>query len=121
MKIIIFYCNPKVERLSKKAQEEIKSLARFCASSCMAVATVSGQPAGMKAITAATFGLGGPGTVIVQLLLMALVGYLAAYLAAAVGQGQIAGMIKVVTVFSCLAVVASTLFKALETFAKFIG
>ena len=78
-------------------------------------------PTGMKAITAATFGLGGPGTVIIQLLLMALVGYLAAYLAAACGQGQIAGMIKVVTVFSCLSVVAATLYKALDTFAKFVG
>lgn len=120
MKIIVFYHSPRVKKLSRKAREEIKSLTRFCASSCMAVAAV-GPPSGMQTITAATFGLGGPGTVIVQLLLMALVGYLAAYLAAAVGQGQIAGMIKVVTVFSCLAVVASTLFRALETFAKFVG
>lgn len=67
---------------------------------------------------AQTFGTGGVGFAIVQLVLIAAFGALSMYIASALGQGQIASMIKLVTVFSCIAVVISVVWKAIATIAK---
>lgn len=67
---------------------------------------------------AQTFGTGGVGFAIVQLVLLASFGALCNYVASALGQGQIASMIKLVTVFSCIAVVISVIWKAIAAIAK---
>jgi len=61
-----------------------------------------------------TFGAGGIGNIIPQLMLIAVAGYLFSMLCSAVGQGQIAGMVKLVTLMTCVAAVASTAYKAIN-------
>lgn len=68
--------------------------------------------------TAATFGPGGVGFSIVQLILLAAFGALASYVTSALGQGQISSMIKLVTVFSCIAIVIGVVWKAISSIAK---
>lgn len=68
-----------------------------------------------------TFGSGGPGLAIVQLVLMAAFGSLCYIVAGALGQGQIANMIKLVTVFSCIALVIGVVWKAIAAIAKAFG
>ena len=68
-----------------------------------------------------TFGSSGPGLAIVQLVLMAAFGALCYIVAGALGQGQIANMIKLVTVFSCIAIVIGVIWKAIATIARVFG
>ncbi|MEW8957831.1 MAG: hypothetical protein AB2448_01775 [Moorella sp. (in: firmicutes)] len=75
----------------------------------------------MQEIARQTFAGGGPGLVIVQLMLVAVVGWLAGYIAQAAGKGQIAGMIHVATIFTCISLVANTVIKAITTVAKIMG
>jgi len=58
---------------------------------------------------------------IAQLMLIAVVGWLCGYIAQAAGKGQIAGMIHVTTIFSCIAIVASVAFTAIEKISHFFG
>lgn len=69
-------------------------------------------------VAAQTFGAGGVGFAIVQLMLIAAFGALASYIASAVGQGQIASMIKMVTVFCCIAIVINSIWHAVAAVAK---
>jgi hypothetical protein len=73
------------------------------------------------AIAGATFGPGGPGSIIAQLMLIAVVGWLCGYIAQAAGKGQIAGMIHVATVFSCIAIVADVAYRAIDKIGHFLG
>ena len=103
--------------------KKARKLQLFCAAAYMAM-TAAPAYANTGAIGKAalsTFGQGGPGLVIVQMMLIACVGWLSGYIAQAVGQGQIAGMIKITTVFSCISLVAGTAFKAITTVAEFLG
>ncbi|MDO7786108.1 hypothetical protein [Desulforamulus aquiferis] len=75
----------------------------------------------IKDVAVSTFGVGGPGFLIISLLLIALVGWLAGYIAQACGKGQIAGMIHIVSVFSCISIVAGAALKALGSVASFLG
>lgn len=68
-------------------------------------------------IAAQTFSIGGPGAAIVQLLLIAAFGSLVGYVVSALGQGQIASMIKLLTVFSCIGIVITQVLKAINTIA----
>ncbi|MHB1042372.1 MAG: hypothetical protein ACYC0Q_05995 [Eubacteriales bacterium] len=70
---------------------------------------------------AATFGPGGAGFSIVQLILLAAFGALASYITSALGQGQISSMIKLVTVFSCIAIVIAVVWKAISAVAEAFG
>lgn len=65
-----------------------------------------------------TFTSGGAGFAIVQLLIMAAFGALAYYIASALGSGQIASMIKLVTVFCCISIVIGVVWKAISAVAK---
>ena len=72
-------------------------------------------------IAAQTFGAGGAGSAIVQLLLIAAFGSLANYVVSALGHGQIASMVKLVTVFSCISLVISVVWSAIAAIAKAFG
>ena len=118
MTITGFYVRPQTIGIKKA-----RKLQLFCAGAYMAMsaapAYASTGAIGKAALS--TFGQGGPGLVIVQMMLIACVGWLSGYIAQAVGQGQIAGMIKITTVFSCISIVAGTAFKAITTVAEFLG
>lgn len=70
---------------------------------------------------AQTLGPGGAGFAIVSLLVMAAFGALAYMITSALGMGQIAGMIKLVTVFSCISLVVGSIWKAISAVAKAFG
>lgn len=72
-------------------------------------------------IAGATFSLGGPGAAIVELMLIASFGSLVNYVVSALGQGQIASMIKLVTVFSCIGIVISQILKAIGAICSGFG
>lgn len=121
MTITGFYVSKRPKIGIKKAHK----LARFCAQSFMALG-VSAAPAfaGMDSIGKAaglTFGAGSPGLVIIQLMLIAVVGWLAGYIASAVGKGQIAGMIHIATVFTCITLVAGVAINCISKFGDIIG
>lgn len=81
---------------------------------------VSGGPgvacAGIAEQTLTTVGLP-----VVQLLLLSAFGWISSYIAAALGQGQIAGMIKVATVFSCIVLVVGIVLGAISKVANAFG
>ncbi|AEG58995.1 hypothetical protein [Desulforamulus ruminis] len=124
-----FYVRANKSRIINKSK--VKDLIRFCGTALIAVNTaVIGSPNQVMAstgtdvigrIAGTTFGPGGPGTLIISLLLIALVGWLSGYIAQACGKGQVAGMIHVTTVFSCIALVAESALKALGSLTKFLG
>lgn len=72
-------------------------------------------------VASQTFGPGGAGVAIVQLLLIAGFGTLCGYITSALGQGQISGMVKLVTVFSCITLVISVIWKAIAAVAQAFG
>lgn len=65
-----------------------------------------------------TFAPGGAGFAIVQLLVLAAFGALAYYVVSALGHGQIASMIKLVTVFSCISIIIGVVWGAISSIAK---
>ena len=72
-------------------------------------------------LAAATFSVGGPGAAIVQLLLLASFGSLCRYVASALGQGQIANMIGLLTVFACIGLVITQVMAAIYQIANAFG
>ena len=72
-------------------------------------------------VAAQTFGAGGPGFAIVQLLVIASFGALAGYIISALGQGQIGSMVKLLTVFACITIVISQVMKAIGAVANAFG
>ena len=118
MTITGFYVRPQTMSIKKACK-----LLRFCAGAfvAMGVSPAYAETGAIGKAAAVTFGASGPGLVIVQLLLIACVGWLSGYIAQAVGQSQIASMIKITTVFSCISLVAGTAYKAINTVAKFLG
>lgn len=69
-------------------------------------------------LAASTFSTGGPGAAIVQLLLIASFGSLVGYVVSALGQGQIAAMIKLLTVFACITLVITQVVSAITAIAN---
>jgi hypothetical protein len=69
-------------------------------------------------IATSTFSPGGPGAAIVELMLIAAFGSLVNYVVSALGQGQIASMIKLVTVFSCIGIVIAQILKAIGSICR---
>lgn len=72
-------------------------------------------------IAAETFGNGGPGVCIVQLLCIAAFGSLANYVISALGQAQIASMVKLLSVFACISIVISQVMKAVAAISSAFG
>lgn len=79
---------------------------------------VVAQPAWAGA-AAETMGPGGPGFAVVQLMLVAAFGALCFYITQALSLGQVAGMIKLVTVFTCIGIVISAVWSAISAVASF--
>ncbi|HBC95083.1 MAG TPA: hypothetical protein DCZ10_19875 [Pelotomaculum sp.] len=121
MKITGFFVRPKTVSFSRL--KNVRSLLRFCGVAFIALGT-SAAPAVANPFTAiaqSTFGPGGPGMVITQLMLIAVVGCLCGYIAQAAGKGQVAGMIHVATVFSCIAIIAGVAMDAINAVGKLLG
>ena len=68
----------------------------------------------MAQIMRETFGSGGVGVVLVQLMLIAIVGWLTAYIAEAVGRGQITRMINSLTIVVCIGILATHVWRAAD-------
>jgi hypothetical protein len=68
-----------------------------------------------------TFSAGGPGAAIVQLLLLAAFGSTVNYVVSALGQGQIANMIKLMTIFACISLVIAQIVKAISAISNAFG
>lgn len=72
-------------------------------------------------IASQTFAAGGPGAAIVQLLLIAAFGSTVNYVLSALGQGQIAAMSKLLTVFACIGIVIGQILKAIWAIGSGFG
>ncbi|GAB6180974.1 hypothetical protein JCM14036_22930 [Desulfotomaculum defluvii] len=126
MQIIAWYATPnskgimKARKLMRLAGGAFISIGVQLAAfkEAMPVATVATS---LTQVVGSTFSPGGPGAAIIQLMLVALVGWLAGYIAQAVGKGQVASMIHITTVLGCVTVVASVAWKAIEWVAKAAG
>lgn len=81
----------------------------------LAEATTFGELAG------ATFGMGGPGAAVLQILLICIVVWLAMYMASAVGNGQAAAMMRVTGTFACMGILASLAWGLLKAICAFAG
>ena len=67
---------------------------------------------------AEVFGTGGPGAPIVYLLLIAGFGTICNYIISALGYGQIASMVRLITVFGCISTVVGAIWKAISLVAS---
>lgn len=72
-------------------------------------------------VMADTFRSGGAGYAIVQLLLVAAATMLFSTITSALGKGQIAKMINIVGVFSCIGIVGSLILDVISSIAKAFG
>ncbi len=75
----------------------------------------------MKELALNTFGVGGPAAVLVQLMLIAVVGWLLSAIASSARQGKVANYINIVTVFVSLYLVVQTVWKAIQAVAGIAG
>jgi len=81
----------------------------------LAEATTFGQ------LASATFGLGGPGAAILQLLLICIVVWFSMYMATALNNGQAAALIKVTGTFTCLSIIVGLAWGLLKSICAFAG
>ena len=79
-----------------------------------------GEAATLASIASDTFSQG-EGAVLIRLMLLAVVGFLLAYIADAAGQGRIGGMIRVTTIFACISLMAGTAWRAVQAVAEVAG
>lgn len=68
-----------------------------------------------------TFGPGGPGAVLIQLMLIGVVSWLLSYITQAAGKGQISNMIQIVSRFICIGIIAATAWNTIMTVARIAG
>lgn len=66
----------------------------------------------MQELARATFGVGGVGAPVIQLMLMAVTGMACEYIARAAGKGQIAGLIRAATFFTGILLVITLAYRA---------
>ena len=76
--------------------------------------------AGMLEIGARTF-TSGPGVILIVLTFLGLGSYLLSTFVAGMGQGQIAGFIRVGGLLSCIATIAYQVYETLSAIAKAMG
>lgn len=82
---------------------------------------VTGKKMSLGTVAGATFGPDGPGFVLLQILLLAVVGYMIDWIASATGHKQLGSMAKTVTLISAVGLVIGTIGKALQKIWEFIG
>lgn len=75
----------------------------------------------MSELARSTFGIGGPAAVMVQLMLIAVVGWLLATIAQAARQGKIANFINIATIFTCIYMVTQTIWKTIKAVGGIAG
>ena len=88
---------------------------------CVVIALLLLPRIAYAGVMADTFSAGGAGFAIVQLLIIAAFGALAVLITNALGKAQVSAMIKIVTVFSCLAIVIGVVVSAIGAVAKAFG
>jgi len=113
MRMIV--CNVRKPKPNVKKVEELKSLRRFCAMAFVAVeavklttpapvmAAISGST--KAAAAAATFGIGGPGFIIIEVLLIAIVGGITATIASTIGYGNVARLLVFIGTMVCVGLI----------------
>lgn len=75
----------------------------------------------MQEIAKQTFLGNGAGAVVIQLMLVATVGFLASHVARASGKGQAASMIDAATTFTCVVLVGKSVYAAITAVNNIIG
>lgn len=75
----------------------------------------------MSELAYQTFGPGGPASILIQLMLIAVVTWLLSYIASAAGKGNISNMINVVATFICIGIIAGVAWNTIMTVAKIAG
>lgn len=129
MKCAIWY-QPKNKRLPTIDIDEKKllNMARFC--SVCAGALLVGMPvlpaeatatAATTTATTTTAEVSGIGASLALMLKMAAYGSIASILASALNQGQIANLLKVATIFSCIGIIIGVIVDAIVKVNKFLG
>ncbi len=76
---------------------------------------------GLVTLARDTFSVGGPGAVMFQLMFIGVIGWMLFKVLEAVGQGQIANMLKIVTVFVCIVMVAGQVWRAIQVIGSIAG
>jgi len=84
-------------------------------------AVATGGKMSMGVVAGATFGPGGPGFVLLQILLLAVVGYMIDWIASATGHKQLGSMAKTVTLLSAFGIVVGSIAQALQKLWDFVG
>lgn len=88
---------------------------------CAAAAVPTTGKMSMGAVAAATFGPTGPGFIMLQLLLLAIVSYMIDWIATATNHKQFGSMTKLVALMAGFSIVVGSIFKALGKLWEFIG
>ncbi|HBV97801.1 MAG: hypothetical protein JL50_02830 [Peptococcaceae bacterium BICA1-7] len=87
----------------------------------MFAAAVVPEKFSLGAVAGATFGPSGAGFVLMQILLLAVVGWGINQVASAVGNAQLGSQAKMVTTLVCFVLVIGTVVKALKSFLQVLG
>lgn len=113
MKVIVWYQPKRPEYLGRANYKKAVNVIKFC-SICAGV-LLTGLPA---EATSGALDYNGIGSAVVIMLRIAAIGTIASYIAQALNQGQIASMLKVATVFSCLGIIITVIVDALNKIEK---
>ena len=65
--------------------------------------------------------LKGVGRPIVQLMVLCTFSWIMQYITSALGYGQVAGMVKIITIFTAIAMVIGVVWSAISKIARFFG
>jgi len=65
--------------------------------------------------------LKGIGMPIVQLMVLCTFSWIMQYITSALGYGQVAGMVKIITIFTAIAMVIGVVWSAISKIARFFG
>jgi len=65
--------------------------------------------------------LKGVGRPIVQLMVLCTFSWIMQYILSALGYGQVAGMVKIITIFTAIAMVIGVVWSAISKIARFFG
>jgi len=84
-------------------------------------AAVTGDKMSQDAVAGATFGPGGPGFVLLQILLLTVVGYMIDRIASVTGHKQLGSMAKTVTLLSSIGLMIGTMGKVLRKIWELTG
>lgn len=99
---------------------KIKMAKKFAGACVITFAALVAYP-GLAAAGVASQTLTGVGLPIVQLMVLAAFGWISSYITSALGHGQVAGMIKIVTVFICIGLVVGIVIGAISKVAAAFG